>query len=152
MQKIALFAGSFDPFTKGHESIVLKALQIFDSIVIGIGTNTSKKSLFSIEKRISHIERIFKGNDKVSVVVYEGLTVNYCSEHNIHHLIRGLRNNRDFEYETSIAHVNNSLTNIETVFFLTELKYSALNSSIVREIFKSKGSIDTFVTHSELLV
>ena len=152
MQKIALFPGSFDPFTKGHETIVLKALQIFDSIVIGIGTNTSKKCLFPIEKRIQHIQGIFKGNEKVSVIVYEGLTVNYCSENKIHHLIRGLRNTQDFEYETSIAHVNNSLTQIETVFFLTELKYSALNSSIVREIFKSKGSIDSFVTHAELLV
>ena len=92
MQKIALFPGSFDPFTKGHETIVLKALQIFDSIVIGIGTNTSKKCLFPIEKRIQHIEGIFKGNEKVSVIVYEGLTVNYCSENKIHHLIRGLRN------------------------------------------------------------
>jgi len=152
MKKIALFPGSFDPFTKGHESIVRKALDIFDAIVIGIGTNTSKKCLFSIDKRISHIEGIFKGNDRVSVIVYEGLTVNYCSAHNIHHLIRGLRNTQDFEYETSIAHVNNSLTQIETVFLLTELKYSALNSSIVREIYKSKGSIDNFVTHSELLV
>ena len=150
--KVAIYPGSFDPITNGHTDIIDRGCGLFDKVVVAIAKSESKNPLFSLEDRINLAQSIFKGNEKVSVIVYEGLTVNYCSENKIHHLIRGLRNTQDFEYETSIAHVNNSLTQIETVFFLTELKYSALNSSIVREIFKSKGAIDSFVTHAELLV
>ncbi|MCX6191877.1 MAG: pantetheine-phosphate adenylyltransferase [Flavobacteriia bacterium] len=152
MKKIALFPGSFDPFTKGHEAIVHKALNVFDHIVIAIGENTSKQSLFSIEKRINHITAIFENNKAVSVEKYSGLTVNFCEQEGIKHIIRGLRDTKDFQYERSIAHMNFELGKIETVFFLTDLHLSAINSSIVREIAKSKGSIDQFVTRTDLLV
>ncbi len=152
MKNSAIFPGTFDPFTKGHEAIVKKALSVFDHIVIGIGENTSKQTLFSIEKRMEHILSLYEDNEAVSVKKYTGLTVNFCRENNIKHIIRGLRNTKDFEYESSIAHMNNELKQIETVFFLTDLPLSAINSSIVREIYKGNGAISQFVTSPELLV
>ena len=152
MKNTAIFPGTFDPFTKGHEAIVKKALSVFDHIVIGIGENTSKQTLFSIEKRMAHILSLYGHNEGVSVKKYTGLTVNFCHENNIKHIIRGLRNTKDFEYESSIAHMNHELKQIETVFFLTDLPLSAINSSIVREIYKGNGAISQFVTSPELLV
>ena len=152
MKNTAIFPGTFDPFTKGHEAIVKKALSVFDNIVIGIGENTSKQTLFSIEKRMAHILSLYENNEAVSVKKYTGLTVNFCHESNIKHIIRGLRNTRDFEYESSIAHMNHELKQIETVFFLTDLPLSAINSSIVREIYKGNGAITQFVTSPHLLV
>ena len=152
MKNSAIFPGTFDPFTKGHEAIVKKALSVFDHIVIGIGENTSKQTLFSIEKRMEHILSLYENNEAVSVKKYTGLTVNFCQESNIKHIIRGLRNTKDFEYESSIAHMNHELKQIETVFFLTDLPLSAINSSIVREIYKGNGAITQFVTSPELLV
>ena len=152
MKNTAIFPGTFDPFTKGHEAIVNKALSVFDHIVIGIGENTSKQTLFSIEKRMAHILFLYQNNEAVSVKKYTGLTVNFCHENNIKHIIRGLRNTKDFEYESSIAHMNHELKQIETVFFLTDLPLSAINSSIVREIYKGNGAISQFVTSPELLV
>ena len=152
MKNTAIFPGTFDPFTKGHEAIVKKALSVFDHIVIGIGENTSKQTLFSIEKRMAHILSLYENNEGVSVKKYTGLTVNFCHENNIKHIIRGLRNTKDFEYESSIAHMNHELKQIETVFFLTDLPLSAINSSIVREIYKGNGAISQFVTSPELLV
>ena len=152
MKNTAIFPGTFDPFTKGHEAIVKKALSVFDHIVIGIGENTSKQTLFSIEKRMAHILALYENNEAVSVKKYTGLTVNFCHENNIKHIIRGLRNTKDFEYESSIAHMNHELKQIETVFFLTDLPLSAINSSIVREIYKGNGAISQFVTSPQLLV
>ena len=152
MKNTAIFPGTFDPFTKGHEAIVKKALSVFDHIVIGIGENTSKQTLFSIEKRMAHILFLYQNNEAVSVKKYTGLTVNFCHENNIKHIIRGLRNTKDFEYESSIAHMNHELKQIETVFFLTDLPLSAINSSIVREIYKGNGAISQFVTSPQLLV
>jgi len=152
MSKIALFPGSFDPFTKGHEDIVLKSLQIFDKVIIGIGVNSSKKNYFDLEKRISHIKSLFINNEKVEILTYSKLTINFCKEVGADFIVRGLRDNKDFEYEKSIAHMNNELSNIETIFILTSQKYGAINSSIVREIFKNKGEITSFVTNAELLV
>ena len=152
MKNTAIFPGTFDPFTKGHEAIVKKALSVFDHVVIGIGENTSKQTLFSIEKRMSHILSLYDNHEAVSVKKYTGLTVNFCHENNIKHIIRGLRNTKDFEYESSIAHMNHELKQIETVFFLTDLPLSAINSSIVREIYKGNGAISQFVTSPQLLV
>ena len=152
MKNTAIFPGTFDPFTKGHEAIVKKALSVFDHVVIGIGENTSKQTLFSIEKRMAHILSLYDNNEGVSVKKYTGLTVNFCHENNIKHIIRGLRNTKDFEYESSIAHMNHELKQIETVFFLTDLPLSDINSSIVREIYKGNGAISQFVTSPELLV
>ena len=150
--KTAVFPGSFDPFTKGHEYVVKKALEIFEEVVIGIGINTSKKYLFSTEKRIAQIESIYKENPKVKIRTYDGLTTKLCKSIDVSHIVRGLRNTIDFEYEKAIAEMNFTLDKIDTVFFISRDDIGAINASIVREIFKSKGRIDSFVSYSEKLV
>lgn len=152
MVKTAVFPGSFDPFTKGHEYVVKKALEVFDEVIIGIGVNTSKAYLFELTKRMQHIEFIFSNESRVKVDQYEGLTTRFCIKNNATHIVRGLRNSIDFEYEKSIADMNFTLDKIETVFFISKDDVSAINASIVREIFKSKGSIDSFVSYPEKLV
>jgi len=150
--KKGLFPGSFDPFTKGHEAIVLKAINLFDEIIIGIGINNNKKYLFDTEKRIIHIKELFKNYPTVKVGTYQKLTVDYCKEIGSNNIIRGLRNSTDFEYEKSIAHINTAISGLETVFFLTDEKYSSLNSSIIRDLYLNKVDISLFVTSPELLV
>ena len=150
--KTVVFPGSFDPFTKGHEYVVKKALEIFEEVIIGIGINTSKKYLFSLEKRIAQIESIYKENSKVKIRTYDGLTTKFCKSLDVSHIVRGLRNTIDFEYEKSIAEMNFTLDKIDTVFFISRDDIGAINASIVREIFKSKGRIDSFVSYSEKLV
>jgi len=150
--KKGLFPGSFDPFTKGHEAVVLKSLSLFDEVVIGIGINSKKTYLFQLEKRIAHISKLFENHSKVSVQVYQKLTVDFCKEINATHIIRGLRDSKDFEYEKSIAHMNHAISGIETVFFLTNQEHSAINSSIIREMFSNKANISPFVTSPDLLV
>lgn len=152
MSKIGLFPGSFDPFTKGHEVVVRKSLALFDKVVIGVGVNSQKNYMFSLESRIKHIEALFANDSNVSVQQFQSLTVDFCKEINASHIIRGLRDSKDFQYEKSIAHMNNSISGIETVFFLTAQEYSAINSSIIREIHKNGGPIDAFVTNPEILV
>ena len=149
--KKGLFPGSFDPFTKGHEAIVLKAIHLFDEIYIGIGINRHKKYLFDTENRIKHIKEIFKNYSNVQVGTYQKLTVDYCKEIKASHIIRGLRNSSDFEYEKTIAHMNNAISGIETIFFLSDEKHSALNSSIIREMYTNKADISPFVTFPTLL-
>lgn len=151
MKNIAVFPGSFDPFTKGHEDIVNKAVELFDEVVIAIGVNSSKKYYFNLDKRVKHIESLFQ-NKKIKVLTYQKLTVDLCKDINAKFIVRGLRDNKDFEYEKSIAHMNTEISNIQTIFLLTAQKYGAINSSIVREIFKNKGNIDSFVTNPNLLV
>jgi pantetheine-phosphate adenylyltransferase len=147
-----LFPGSFDPFTKGHEELVFKALTIFDEIVIGIGTNSTKSAYFETKKRLAHIESLFLNVPTVSVQTYQKLTIDFCQDIDAKFIVRGLRDSKDFEYERSIAHMNLELSTVETVFLLTAQKYAAINSSIVREIHKNNGSIDPFVTNASLLV
>ena len=148
--KIGIFPGSFDPFTKGHESIVMKALEVFDEIVIAIGVNSKKQSFFTLEKRKNHIESLFE--DRVRVISFEGLTVELCKKMNCKHLVRGLRDVKDFEYERSIAQMNRTLYPIETIFFLTTIEFSSINASIVREIAINGGDITPFVTNPGFLV
>lgn len=150
--KKGLFPGSFDPFTKGHEAIVLKAINLFDEIIIGIGINSNKKYLFDTEKRIIHIKELFKNYPTVKVGTYQKLTLDYCKEIGANNIIRGLRNSTDFEYEKSIAHINTAISGLETVFFLTDEKYSSLNSSIIRDLYLNKVDVSLFVTSPELLV
>ena len=152
MKKIGLFPGSFDPFTKGHEVVVRKSLSLFDEVIIGIGINSSKTYLFDLNKRITHINSLFKGDTNVRVSEFKHLTVNFCKELGATHIIRGLRDSKDFEYEKSIAHMNFDLSGIDTVFLLTEQKYGAINASIIREIHKNGGEIGEFVTNPNLLV
>ncbi|MFM7661050.1 MAG: pantetheine-phosphate adenylyltransferase [Bacteroidota bacterium] len=148
--KVGIFPGSFDPFTKGHESIVRTALDFFDEIIIAIGVNSKKTAYFSTDKRIAHIKSLFK--ERVSVVDYEGLTVDLCRKYYSPIILRGLRDSNDFEYEKSIAFMNRDLANFETIFLLTDIHFSHINSSIVREIHANGGDISSFVTNAKIFV
>ncbi len=131
----AIYPGSFDPFTQGHKEIVDKALLIFDHVVIAIGYNIAKSGHFSLEKRIELIQKVYANNPRVSIVSYTGLTSVYCAQNGISHIIRGLRNGKDFSYEKEIALVNKSLDHsIETVFLLSDSDKSLISSSTVREL------------------
>lgn len=152
MKNTAVFPGSFDPFTKGHECIVNKALKLFDEVIIGIGQNTSKNYHFDIVKRKKHIESLFSKSNSVKVVEFNGLTVEFCKKMDAKFIVRGLRDSKDFGYERSIAQMNYEIADIESVFFMTVPEYTAINSTIVREIHKSGGSINKFVTNSDILV
>ncbi|MBI2258691.1 MAG: pantetheine-phosphate adenylyltransferase [Flavobacteriia bacterium] len=152
MSKTVLYPGSFDPFTKGHESIVQKALLLFDKLVIGIGKNSEKKGYFTLESRINHLEHLYKDEKRVQILSYEGLTIDLCSKKNINFLLRGLRNNKDFDYEYPISMHNKLLNdNVETIFLCSDLNVSPFQSNIIREIHKSGGNIDVFVSQSSLL-
>lgn len=148
--KVAVFPGSFDPFTKGHESVVKTALKFFDEVVIAIGVNTKKTPFFSLELRKKHIQSLF--NERVQVIDYQGLTVDFCMKFDSPVIIRGLRDNKDFEFEKSIAFMNRDLSEMETIFLLTDIQYSHLNSSIIREVYANGGDISSFVTNVEILV
>lgn len=146
MEKTALFPGSFDPITKGHVDIVEKGLLMFDRIVIAIGTNVKKTSLFSLEQRIAWIQQVFKGDPRVEVKSYTGLTINYCNEIGAQFILRGLRSPGDFEYEQQIAFANKELVeNVETVFLLSSPYYTNISSTIVRDIIINKGNYSKFV-------
>ncbi|MFA6924190.1 MAG: pantetheine-phosphate adenylyltransferase [Bacteroidales bacterium] len=146
MNKIAVFPGSFDPITKGHESIVRRALPIFDKIIIAIGINSEKTFYFTPEQREVHMKQVFRGENKIVVDKYSGLTVEYCKKVNAKYILRGLRISADFEFERGIAHLNKAMyPEIETVFLLAEQEYSALNSTIVREILRNGGDVSLFV-------
>jgi pantetheine-phosphate adenylyltransferase len=149
--KKAMFPGSFDPFTKGHEAIVRKGLTLFDEVIIAIGVNSNKTSYFTLESRIQQIESLFP-EEGVKIITFQGLTVEACEKESCNFILRGLRDTKDFQYERSIAHMNYSLKKIETVFLLTELTFSAINASIVREIYINGGAIGDFVTNAEKLV
>jgi len=146
MNRTALFPGSFDPVTIGHVDIVNRSLSLFDNIVIGIGVNSSKKSLYSIEKRKEWLGKVFEDKEKVSVKQYEGLTVDFCNEIGAKFILRGLRTSADFEFERAIAQMNRSMHgDIETVFILSSPGLSAVSSTIVREIIKNGGEASKFV-------
>lgn len=146
MEKIALLPGSFDPITKGHVDIVMKSLMMFDKVIIGIGTNSSKKPLFSIEQRMAWIVQLFEKHNNLEVRTYSGLTVSFCKEINAGFIVRGLRSGVDFEYEQSIAFANKELdSSVETVFLLSSPSYSNISSTIVREIIINNGDYSKFV-------
>lgn len=144
--RIAVFPGSFDPLTKGHEAIVKKAIPLFDKIVIAIGTNSSKQYHFSLEERLKHIQAVFEDINTIEVQTYTGLTVDFCKSIGANFLVRGLRDVKDFEYEKSIAIMNNKVApQVETVFFMTDPEFSAINSVIVRDILKNGGDARQFL-------
>lgn len=152
MKRIGVFPGSFDPFTKGHEDIVRRFIPLFDEVIVAVGVNTSKKYMFSQESRTSHIEHLFSGEPTVTVVAFEGLTVDLCKEKEAQYLLRGIRNAVDADYERSIAQMNFELSGIETLFLMSDPSLAAINSSIIREIKKNNGDIAAFVTKDELLI
>ena len=146
--KRALFPGSFDPITLGHLDIIERSVPLFDEIVIGVGTNSNKKYMFPLKKRMAFIEETFSNYKNISVSQYEGLTIEFCKKVQANFIIRGLRNPADFEFEKAIAHTNSALSGIETVFLLTAAKTSFISSSIVREIISNKGDYSQFVPGS----
>ena len=149
--KRAVFPGSFDPITLGHCEIIEKACEIFDEIIVSVGNNSEKDYKFSLDQRLKFISDEFKSNSKVYVEKYEGLTVDFCKIKNIKHIVRGLRNPADFEFEKKIALFNNSLENVETIFFLTSPNNAFISSSMVREIIDNEGDFKKFVPNSVLV-
>lgn len=145
-KRIAIFPGSFDPITKGHENILRRALPLFDEIIISIGKNSSKQNYFSLEQREKWIRQVFANEPKVRIETYTGLTIDFCKKMNANYILRGLRTSADFEFEKSIAQNNNAMApDIETVFILPIPELSAINSTIVRDIIRNGGDASRFV-------
>ena len=146
MEKTAVFPGSFDPFTVGHEEIVNRALRIFDKIIIAVGINSMKKEFMDMESRIALIRKAFQGNERVEVVAYAGLTVDFCKEVGADVIIRGLRTAADFEYERAVGQANRAMdAEVETVLILTSTDHTFISSSIVRNIYMSGGDVSRFL-------
>lgn len=143
--KKAVFPGSFDPITLGHVDIINKGLGLFDEIIVAIGINAEKKYMWSLDERISFIEKTFASTPKVTVTSYSGLTADLCKQEKAPYILRGLRNSLDFSYEKSIAQTNSDYAGIETVFVISSPKYSHISSSIVRDIARNGGDISNLV-------
>jgi len=144
--KQAVFPGSFDPITKGHIDLIERAIPLFDKIIVAVGDNSVKKTLFPLQNRLEWIHRVFGKNSNVIIDNFEGLTVNFCKKVNAKYLIRGLRNASDFDYEKTISQLNNIIGDqIETVFFISRPEYSHISSTIVREIIKGGGDSSSFI-------
>lgn len=141
----AVFPGSFDPITNGHEDIIRRAIPLFDEIIVAIGVNADKKYMFSLDERKHFIEETFKDEPKIKVETYQGLTIDFCKEKNAQFILRGLRNPADFEFEKAIAHTNRVLSKIETVFLLTAASTSYISSSIVRDVLRNGGDYTVLV-------
>ena len=146
MTKTAVFPGSFDPITTGHESVIQRALPLFDKIIIAIGINSTKESFFTLEKRKQWIEKVFTGEKKIEIKMYKGLTVDFCKQEKASYILRGLRTSADFEFERVIAQMNRAMNdNIETVFIVSTPELSAINSTVVRDIIRNGGDAGNFV-------
>ena len=146
MMKLAVFPGSFDPITVGHEAIVRRALSLFDEITIAVGINASKKNFYNLATRKEMITKVFQNEPRVKVDHYEGLTVDYCIKNGAGYILRGLRTSADFEFERAIAQVNKAMApDIETVFLLTIPEHTPINSTIVRDIIRSGGDASIFL-------
>jgi pantetheine-phosphate adenylyltransferase len=147
--KIAVFPGSFDPITIGHESIIKRAVPMFDQIIVAIGKNADKKSFFPIEKRINWIKDGFKDYPTIIVSEYSGLTIDFCKSVGAQYILRGLRTSADFEFERSVGQINKQLyPEIETVFLLSLPEHTSLSSSIIRDIISNGGDASQFVPKS----
>jgi pantetheine-phosphate adenylyltransferase len=146
MQRVALFPGTFDPITIGHMDIIQRALPLFDKLIIGIGRNVNKTAMFPEEKRLRWIQTIFNNTPEVSVVLYEGLTVDCCKRVGANFILRGIRYVNDFEYEKAIADMNRSLdSNIETVFLTCLPQYTSVASTLVRDVLRNGGDVTQFL-------
>jgi pantetheine-phosphate adenylyltransferase len=149
--KIALFPGSFDPVTKAHVDIVKRSVGLFDKLYIGIGVNTSKQGLLSVGKREDMLRAVFEHDERIHVIAYEGLTVNFCKSIGADYMIRGIRTVSDFEYEKAIAQMNHALEpEIESIFIVSKPGYSSISSSIVREIIRYNGDVTQFMPKEAL--
>ena len=140
-----LFPGSFDPFTLGHKSIVDRVLPIADEVVIAIGVNAGKKSMFSLEERMAQIQKVYADEPRVKVASYEGLTTDFAESIGATVMVRGVRTAQDFEFERTLADVNRQLTGIETILLITEPQYSAISSSVVRELISYGKDVKEFL-------
>jgi len=149
VKRVALFAGSFDPFTNGHEDIVRRGLNIFDEIVIAIGYNSQKSSrYFPIEMMVDRITQTFKGDDNIKVLTYSELTAELARKQGAKYLLRGLRNTTDFEYENSVAQVNKYLNaELESVFLITSPQFASISSSIIREVHRYGGDVSGLIPY-----
>ena len=146
--KRALFPGSFDPLTLGHYDIIKRGVTLFDEVIVAIGINADKKYMFSLEQRKKFIEDTFADEPKITVVTYQGMTVDFCKKIGVEFILRGLRNPADFEFEKAIAHTNRDLAPIETVFLLTSAQTSYISSSIVRDVIRNNGDYTKLVPKS----
>jgi len=146
MTKNAIFPGSFSPFTVGHQSVVNRALPLFEKIIISIGINSEKNQYFSIEERLQWIKDVYGNNPKIEIKFYEGLTVNFCKKENANYILRGLRDSHDFKFEKGIAQMNKDLNKeVETIFIITPPEISHISSSIIRDIIKNGGDVSKFI-------
>lgn len=146
MTKISIFPGSFSPFTVGHQSVVDRALPLFDKIIISIGINSEKNQYFSIEERLQWIKDVYGNNPKIEIKFYEGLTVDFCKKENANYILRGLRDSHDFKFEKGIAQMNKDLNKeVETIFIITPPEISHISSSIIRDIIKNGGDVSKFI-------
>ncbi|MGC4057220.1 MAG: pantetheine-phosphate adenylyltransferase [Chitinophagaceae bacterium] len=145
-QRICLFPGSFDPLTLGHVDIIERAMHLFDRLVIGIGSNSSKQAMFSVEQRAEWIRQVFIKEPKVSVQVYKGLTVDFCKEIDARYILRGIRYVSDFEYERAIADMNRSLApELETIFLTSSAQHATISSTLVRDVIRNGGNVRQFL-------
>ena len=144
-EKIALFAGTFDPYTIGHHRIVERALQLFDRIVVAIGVNPEKRANIDTDARIENINNIYRNEPRVEAFAYEGLTVDFAHKVGAQYLLRGVRSVKDFEYERDLADINLKIGDIETVFLVSEPQYAAISSSLVRELIKYNKDISNLI-------
>lgn len=146
MANKAVFPGTFDPITIGHVDVVNRNINLFDEIIVAIGNNSSKKYLFSLEQRLKWIREVFKNQPKVTVTSYEGLTVDFCIQHDAHYILRGIRSVSDFDYEKQIAQMNTAMyPNIDSLFVISRPEHSAISSTIVRDIIRNGGDYKQFV-------
>ncbi|SIQ98531.1 pantetheine-phosphate adenylyltransferase [Pontibacter lucknowensis] len=146
MKRVAIFPGSFDPFTNGHLDVVLRGSKMFDEIVIAIGNNSSKQRYIPVEKMVDIIGEVFKDKPNITARSYKGLTAEFAREVNATFLLRGLRNTTDFEYENTIAQANRHINKeLETVFLITSPALAAISSTIIREIHRFGGNVDEFI-------
>ena len=149
--KIALFPGSFDPITIAHVDILMRSLPLFDKIVVGIGLNSSKQNFLSADKREEIVRSIFSGNPNVEVQTYQGLTIDFAKKIGANYMVRGIRSAADFEYERAIAQINKSMMpEAETIILLSRPEYSAISSTIVRDILRNNGDVSQFVPKEAL--
>ncbi len=149
MKKVAIFPGSFDPFTMGHHDIVIRSLKLFDEVIIGIGYNSTKHNrYFDIELMVQKIEEVYLGMDSVKVIVYNELTSTLAKKHSADYLVRGLRNTTDFEYENTISQMNRYLNeDLETVFLITSPPFAAISSTVIREVHRYGGDVSEFLPY-----